>query len=66
MVAPRSIIDQVAADIKRIYGTAEMAARLKEIGAVAFPITPDEFSAFNKSELARYKEIVAKVGLQPL
>jgi tripartite-type tricarboxylate transporter receptor subunit TctC len=63
---PRAIVEQVAADIKRIYGTAEMAARLKEIGAVAFPITPAEFSAFNKSELARYKEIVAKVGLQPL
>ena len=63
---PRAIVEQIALDIKRIYGTPEMAARLKEIGAVAFPISPDEFKAFNASELARYKEITAKVGLQPM
>ena len=62
---PRAIVDQIAADVKRIYGTPEMAARLKEIGAEPFPISPDEFTAFNKSELARYKEISAKVGIQP-
>jgi len=62
---PRSIVDQIAADIKRIYGSPEMAARLKEIGAEPFPISPDEFTALTRSELARYKEISAKVGLQP-
>jgi len=62
---PRAIVDQLAADVKRIYGTPEMAARLKEIGAEPFPISPDEFTAFTRAELARYKEISAKVGLQP-
>ena len=63
---PRAIVEKIAAEVKRIYGTPEMAARLKEIGAVAYPMTPDEFKAFNQSELARYKEIVAKVGLKPM
>jgi tripartite-type tricarboxylate transporter receptor subunit TctC len=62
---PRPVVDQIAADIKRIFGTPEMAAKLKEIGAVAAPITPDAFTAFAAAERIRYRDIVAKAGLEP-
>ncbi|NVO17036.1 MAG: tripartite tricarboxylate transporter substrate binding protein [Rhodoplanes sp.] len=62
---PRAVVEQIAADIKRIYGTPEMAAKLMEIGAVAAPITPDAFTAFAAAERIRYRDIVAKAGLEP-
>ncbi|MFD2183093.1 Bug family tripartite tricarboxylate transporter substrate binding protein [Rhodoplanes azumiensis] len=62
---PRAVVEQIAADIETFFGTPAMAARLKEIGAVASPITPDAFSAFATEERKRYREIVAKAGLQP-
>lgn len=62
---PRAVVEQIAADIRRIYGTPEMAVKLMEIGAVAAPITPDEFTAFAAAERIRYRDIVAKAGLEP-
>ncbi|RAI43164.1 MFS transporter [Rhodoplanes roseus] len=62
---PPAVVEQIAAEIKRIYGTPEMAAKLMEIGAVAAPITPAEFATFAAAERIRYRDIVAKAGLQP-
>lgn len=62
---PRAIVDQIAADARAIYGTPEMHERLKEIGAVAAPMTPDEFTAFAAAERVRYRDIVKNAGLEP-
>ena len=62
---PRPIVDQIAADVMRIYSTPDVQAKLKAVGAVAAPNTPDAFEAFAKTERAKYKDIVAQAGLTP-
>jgi tripartite-type tricarboxylate transporter receptor subunit TctC len=61
---PRSIVDKIAADVKRIFETSEVQAKLKEIGAVPSPMTPDQFAEFSAAERQRYAEIVKAAGLQ--
>jgi tripartite-type tricarboxylate transporter receptor subunit TctC len=62
---PKSLADQIAADVKRIYSTPEVLAKLKAVGAVAAPNTPDEFAAFAKAEREKYRVIVGEAGLTP-
>lgn len=61
---PRPIVEKIAADVKRIIGTPAVDAQLKAIGAVPSPMTPDEFAAFMAAERVKYREIVAKAGIE--
>jgi tripartite-type tricarboxylate transporter receptor subunit TctC len=61
---PRAIVDKIAADVKRIYETPEVQAKLKEIGAVPTPNTPEQFTEFSAAERQRYLEIVNAAALQ--
>ena len=62
---PRAIVEKMAGDVKRIYETPDVQAKLKEIGAVPSPMTPDRFAEFGAAERKRYGEIVKAAGLQP-
>lgn len=62
---PRPIVDRIAADVKAIYDRPEVQAKLKDIGAVASPNTPDAFTAFARAEREKYREIVKEAGLTP-
>ena len=62
---PRALVEKMAGDVKRIYETPEVQAKLKEIGAVPSPMTPDRFAEFGAAERKRYQEIVKAAGLQP-
>jgi tripartite-type tricarboxylate transporter receptor subunit TctC len=62
---PRALVEKMAGDVKRIYETPEVQAKLKEIGAVPSPMTPDRFAEFGAAERRRYQEIVKAAGLQP-
>jgi tripartite-type tricarboxylate transporter receptor subunit TctC len=62
---PKAIVDQIAADVKRIIEQPSVSAKLKEIGAEPAPMSPEEFAAFATAERVRYKEIVAKAGIIP-
>jgi tripartite-type tricarboxylate transporter receptor subunit TctC len=61
----KPIIDQIAADVKRIVEQPAVTAKLKEIGAIPSPMTPEAFAAFGASERVKYQEIVAKAGITP-
>jgi tripartite-type tricarboxylate transporter receptor subunit TctC len=61
---PRPVVDKVAADVKRIYETSEVQAKLKEIGATPRPMSPDEFAEFSAAERRRYLGIVKAAGMQ--
>ena len=60
---PRAIVDKIAADVKRIFETPDVQAKLKEIGAEPKPMTPDEFAKFGAAERKRYEEIVKAARL---
>jgi len=62
---PKAIIDQIAADMKRIMDQPAVQAKLREIGAEPAPMTPEEFATFAAAERVRYKEIVAKANITP-
>jgi tripartite-type tricarboxylate transporter receptor subunit TctC len=60
----RAIVDKIAADVKQIYSAPDVQARLKDIGAVASPITPEQFTEFSAAELKKYEGIVKQAGVQ--
>lgn len=62
---PKAIVDRIAADVKRIYDTPEVRAKLKDIGAVSSPNTPEAFAALGRSEREKYRVIVKEAGLSP-
>jgi tripartite-type tricarboxylate transporter receptor subunit TctC len=59
---PRPIVDKINAEVRRIFEQPEVKARLVEIGAVPSPMTPDEFTAFIKSERDKWQEVVKASG----
>ena len=62
---PRSIVDKIAADVKAIYSMPDVQAKLKAVGAVAAPNTPDEFTMFSAAERNKYRDIVKASGIEP-
>ena len=62
---PRAIVDKIAEDVKRIYSQPDVLEKLKAVGAVAAPNTPDAFSTFAAAERKKYEEIVKSSGLTP-
>jgi tripartite-type tricarboxylate transporter receptor subunit TctC len=62
---PRDVAEKIAADVKEIFSRPDVVARLKEIGAVASPNTPDAFTTFSRSERERYQRIVRDARIEP-
>ena len=62
---PPAIVEAIAADVKRIYDRPDVQAKLREIGAVPSPNTPEAFTSFAKAERAKYRDIVRDAGLTP-
>ena len=62
---PKPVAEQIAADVKRIYSTPAVLEKLKAVGAVAAPNTPDAFASFAAAERVKYKQIVLDSGLTP-
>jgi tripartite-type tricarboxylate transporter receptor subunit TctC len=59
---PRPIVDRLAAEVKRILETPEVASSLKSVGAEPAPMPPDAFAAFTRSERVKWKEVVRISG----
>lgn len=62
---PRAIVDKISADVKTIYSMPDVQAKLKAVGAVASPNTPDVFTAFSAAERNKYRDIVKGSGIEP-
>ncbi|HEX2555064.1 MAG TPA: tripartite tricarboxylate transporter substrate binding protein [Microvirga sp.] len=61
---PRPIVDKLAAEVKRIFEEPATQAKLKEVGAVASPMTPEQFAAFIGDERKKWQEVVKAAGLE--
>ncbi len=59
---PRPIVDRLAAEVKRILETPEVASSFTAVGAEPAPMPPDAFAAFTRAERAKWKEIVRASG----
>src|SRR3954454_3392136 len=61
---PKPIVDQVAAEMKRILELPDVKEKLAEIGAIAAPMTPGDFAGFIDSERAKWSEVVKAAGVK--
>jgi tripartite-type tricarboxylate transporter receptor subunit TctC len=59
---PKAIVDKMAAEMKRILELPDVKDRLFEIGAVASPMTPDDFAKFIDAERAKWADVVKASG----
>jgi tripartite-type tricarboxylate transporter receptor subunit TctC len=61
---PRPIVDTLAAEVKRIFEEPETKKKLQEIGAVASPMSPEDFAQFIAAERRKWQEVVKAAGLE--
>ena len=61
---PRPLVERLAAEVKRIVETPEVASSLKAVGAEPAPMPPDAFAAFTRAERAKWKEVVRVSGVR--
>ena len=59
---PPAIVHRVSADLAAVVRTPEVRARLAELGAEPVGNTPEEFAAYNRSELTKWAKIVKDSG----
>jgi len=59
---PKPIVDKMAAEIKKILDQPDVKAKLAEIGAVASPMTPEEFVKFIDGERTKWADVVKASG----
>jgi len=61
---PRPIVDKLAAEVKRIFEAPEIQSKLREIGAVPSPMTPEHFVEFIAGERNKWQQVVKAAGLE--
>src|SRR6185312_13568633 len=61
---PKPIVDKMAAEMKRILELDDVKAKLAEIGAIAAPMTPEDFTKFIDGERAKWSEVVKAAGVK--
>jgi tripartite-type tricarboxylate transporter receptor subunit TctC len=61
---PKTIVDAMAAEMKRILELPDVKEKLAEIGAIAAPMTPEEFVKFIDGERAKWSEVVKAAGVK--
>ncbi len=59
---PKPIVDAMAAEMKRILELPDVKDKLFEIGAIAAPMTPEEFTRFIDGERTKWAEVVKASG----
>jgi len=61
---PKLVVDKMAAEMKRILELPEVKDKLFEIGAVASPMTPEDFAKFIEGERAKWQDVVKAAGVK--
>jgi len=62
---PQAIIQQLNAEVLKILGQADTKERITNLGMEAAITTPEEFTAFIKSETAKWAQAVKVAGVKP-
>jgi tripartite-type tricarboxylate transporter receptor subunit TctC len=61
---PKPIVDKMAAEMKRILELPDVKEKLAELGALAAPMTPEEFTKFIDGERAKWAEVVKAASVK--
>jgi len=63
---PKPIVDTLNQAVTAALADPEIVQRLTAVGAIPAPMKADEFGAFISSEIKTSRELIAKVGIDPL
>ena len=61
---PRAIVERLSAALPPILTAPDMQERLARLGFAAAPLPAAEFAAFQRAELARWRELVELTGVR--
>jgi tripartite-type tricarboxylate transporter receptor subunit TctC len=61
---PRPVVEKLAGEIAAIVKSREVAERFEADGAVAVGSTPQQFTAFLKSEMLKWGKVIREAGIQ--
>ena len=60
---PRPMIDRIASEVGKAMSDASVRARFTDFGAEPMATSPDELGRFISSEVTKWKDIIAKAGI---
>ncbi len=61
---PRPVIGKIHGEIQKILATDDVKARLADEGAVPVQMSPEDFSATVRSDIAKWKKVAQELNLQ--
>jgi tripartite-type tricarboxylate transporter receptor subunit TctC len=61
---PPEIVNKLNTEINRILELKDVVARFDDLGTRRNLMSPEQFGAFQRAELAKYKEVVSKSGVR--
>jgi tripartite-type tricarboxylate transporter receptor subunit TctC len=61
---PRPVVDLLAAEVKRIVHTPDVADNLRAVGAIAMPVPTEQFDAFVKRERGTWRDLINGLKLE--
>ena len=61
---PKPIVDRLRTEIAAVLAEPDMKARLLELGGVPGGISPEEFGAIVRQEVAKWPDVVARTGVK--
>jgi tripartite-type tricarboxylate transporter receptor subunit TctC len=61
---PRPVVEQIAAEVKRVFELPEVVTALKKVGGEPAPMSPDQFAEFIRAERPKWKDVVKASGVQ--
>jgi tripartite-type tricarboxylate transporter receptor subunit TctC len=61
---PRPIVEELAAEVKRIFLQPELVTALQNVGGEPLPMSPDEFARFARSERVKWGAVVKEANLR--
>jgi tripartite-type tricarboxylate transporter receptor subunit TctC len=62
---PRPLVRRIYAETQKAMQSPEMAQRMKNLGAEPMPMTPEQFDAYIREEIALNAKLVKAAGIQP-
>ena len=62
---PRDLVARISADVNKALGEPEVRQRMLAAGAEPSGMTPDQFAAFVRSEMAKWTKLMKERGINP-
>jgi tripartite-type tricarboxylate transporter receptor subunit TctC len=59
---PKTLVAKLSADLVKTLNLPDVKERMAQRGADPAPTTPEQFAAFQKSEIAKWAQVVKTTG----